>query len=171
MASSSASVKATVHIDNVAPGTILMWNGLINTIPDGWHICDGTAGTIDLRQRFVMGAVPENGSSSPSNPNPLGTTGGANSLTLTTDHMPKDWPAIHDPGHGHGSHFRAATTIPLYFVFEKYSEVIQPLKPANPGVPISMDTNTTGVTISRKGTGKAFDNTPANYPIYYIQKL
>ncbi|GAI49997.1 unnamed protein product, partial [marine sediment metagenome] len=26
------------------------------TIPSGWHLCDGTAGTIDLRNKFLVGA-------------------------------------------------------------------------------------------------------------------
>jgi hypothetical protein len=35
-------------------GMIIMWESL--TIPDGWHECDGTNGTKDLRDRFVLGA-------------------------------------------------------------------------------------------------------------------
>lgn len=37
-------------------GMIMMWSGLANTIPSGWHLCDGTEGTPDLRDRFVIGA-------------------------------------------------------------------------------------------------------------------
>lgn len=33
-----------------------MWHGMIANIPDGWHLCDGTNGTPDLRSRFVRGA-------------------------------------------------------------------------------------------------------------------
>jgi hypothetical protein len=33
-------------------GLIVMWAG--ETVPDGWHLCDGTGGTIDLRDRFVV---------------------------------------------------------------------------------------------------------------------
>jgi len=38
----------------VATGLIIWWADA--TIPDGWHLCDGTYGTIDLRNRFVVGA-------------------------------------------------------------------------------------------------------------------
>jgi hypothetical protein len=34
----------------------VMWSGSIDLIPSGWVLCDGTNGTPDLRERFVMGA-------------------------------------------------------------------------------------------------------------------
>jgi len=37
-------------------GMILMWAGAVNAVPAGWHLCDGTAGTPDLRERFIFGA-------------------------------------------------------------------------------------------------------------------
>ena len=41
---------------NMMPGMIMMWHGSVATIPSGWHLCDGTAGTIDLRNKFLLGA-------------------------------------------------------------------------------------------------------------------
>jgi hypothetical protein len=44
-------------INNAAPKFgIIMWSPSMGAVPDGWHICDGTGGTIDLRGYFVMGA-------------------------------------------------------------------------------------------------------------------
>lgn len=37
-------------------GFIALWRGSIGSIPDGWHLCDGSNGTPDLRDRFVVGA-------------------------------------------------------------------------------------------------------------------
>lgn len=37
-------------------GFIALWHGSIASIPAGWHLCDGAAGTPDLRGRFVVGA-------------------------------------------------------------------------------------------------------------------
>lgn len=37
-------------------GGIIMWSGSVGTIPTNWHLCDGTSGTVDLRDRFVIGA-------------------------------------------------------------------------------------------------------------------
>ena len=39
---------------SVPTGLIIMWSG--ETVPTGWHLCDGTSGTVDLRDRFVVGA-------------------------------------------------------------------------------------------------------------------
>lgn len=37
-------------------GMIMLWSGSTATIPTGWLICDGSNGTPDLRDRFVVGA-------------------------------------------------------------------------------------------------------------------
>jgi len=37
-------------------GIICLWSGAIVDIPSGWQLCDGTNGTPDLRNRFVIGA-------------------------------------------------------------------------------------------------------------------
>jgi len=37
-------------------GTITLWHGALGSIPGGWLICDGTNGTPDLRDKFVIGA-------------------------------------------------------------------------------------------------------------------
>lgn len=37
-------------------GMIVLWSGSEFAVPDGWHLCDGTEGTPDLRLKFVMGA-------------------------------------------------------------------------------------------------------------------
>lgn len=38
------------------PGMIMLWNGSVDTIPSGWTLCDGTMGTPDLRNKFVVAA-------------------------------------------------------------------------------------------------------------------
>jgi len=37
-------------------GMILMWFRPIDEIPNGWHLCDGTDGYPDLREKFIEGA-------------------------------------------------------------------------------------------------------------------
>ncbi|MCK5562492.1 MAG: hypothetical protein KAJ51_17965 [Thermoplasmata archaeon] len=78
------------RIDNegMPIGSIILWSGTIdgngNPIIGGssdtnWHICDGTQGTPDLRNRFVVGS---GGSYA------TGNTGGANGVTLTENQIP-----------------------------------------------------------------------------------
>jgi hypothetical protein len=52
-------------------GAIILWYGS-GDVPEGWHIADGTEGTVDLRDCFILGA---GGLHSP------GTTGGSNTFT------------------------------------------------------------------------------------------
>lgn len=40
----------------IKSGMILLWSGAIGLIPGGYVICDGTHGTPDLRDRFILGA-------------------------------------------------------------------------------------------------------------------
>ena len=37
-------------------GMIMMWGGSIASIPSGWALCNGSNGTPDLRDRFIVGA-------------------------------------------------------------------------------------------------------------------
>lgn len=37
-------------------GVIVIWSGASSAIPAGWYLCNGTNGTPDLRDRFVVGA-------------------------------------------------------------------------------------------------------------------
>lgn len=57
------------------PGIIAMWAGTVALVPAGWRLCDGTAGTPDLRDRFIVGA---GGSYAP------GLTGGSATASGTT---------------------------------------------------------------------------------------
>lgn len=61
----------------VPVGGIIMWAGLLGSLPANWQICDGTNGTPDLRDRFLVGA----GSSYA-----VGANGGAATANLQHDH-------------------------------------------------------------------------------------
>lgn len=64
---------------SIPSGTILPWYGALGSIPSGFALCNGSNGTPDLRNRFLVGA----GSSYS-----LGNTGGVNTVTLTVAQMP-----------------------------------------------------------------------------------
>ena len=40
----------------IPTGCILLWSGSIGSIPAGWVLCNGSNGTPDLRNRFIVGA-------------------------------------------------------------------------------------------------------------------
>lgn len=60
-------------------GGIIIWSGSESNIPNNWHLCDGTNGTPDLRNQFVVGAGDTYN---------VGNTGGESEHTLTIDEMP-----------------------------------------------------------------------------------
>jgi microcystin-dependent protein len=67
----------------VPVGSIIMWSGTEEAaalIPNNWRLCDGTNGTPDLRNRFIVGAGDQYD---------IGDTGGTESVTLTNDHIPE----------------------------------------------------------------------------------
>lgn len=69
-----------VNLGALAPqGIIVAWSGSADTIPDGWHLCDGTNGTPDLRDRFIVGA---------GNTYAAGSRGGEATHKLTVSEMP-----------------------------------------------------------------------------------
>jgi microcystin-dependent protein len=80
----------------IPAGMISLWYGSIGSVPTGWYLCDGSNGTPDLRDRFIIGA----GSSYS-----VGATGGAATHTLTTSEMPSHThtatSVVTDPGHFH----------------------------------------------------------------------
>lgn len=64
----------------IPTGAIMLWSGAAENVPAGWHVCDGTEGTPDLRGRFVLGANAAH---------TVGETGGEETHTLTVDEIPK----------------------------------------------------------------------------------
>ena len=63
----------------VPTGGIIIWSGSAAAIPTGWLLCDGTSGTPNLRDRFVVGA----GSTYA-----VAATGGATTVALTAVQIP-----------------------------------------------------------------------------------
>jgi hypothetical protein len=86
---SLSAVFDDVLPQTVPAGTIVVWSGSADAVPEGWAICDGQNATPDLRDRFVMGAT---------NLGELGETGG------TTEHQHVVHPHQHEvlvPYHTH----------------------------------------------------------------------
>jgi hypothetical protein len=77
---------------NEVSGTIKQWKGTIATIPLGYHLCDGTNGTPNLTDKFVVGASTDNAGVAKTTITGIPTKNGG---TITHAH------GISDPGHQH----------------------------------------------------------------------
>jgi hypothetical protein len=62
-------------------GIIGMWKGLLSAIPSGWILCDGTGGTVDMRNRHLKITGTVGG---------VGTTGGSNTHTHASQNHTHD---------------------------------------------------------------------------------
>ena len=77
------NLNATNCTGFVPVRSIIMWSGTpadALLIPSNWKICDGTNGTPDLRNRFIVGAGDDYD---------LDETGGSESVTLTAGNLPE----------------------------------------------------------------------------------
>jgi len=90
----SAGTAETAKVaDNGTPvGGIIMWSGSKDAIPAGWALCDGTNGTPNLQDKFILGAGAIAG---------VGGTGGNSQITLSVAQLPPHTHGVNDPGHSH----------------------------------------------------------------------
>jgi len=75
----SGTLTATSFVGSgmLPVGGIVIWSGSVGSIPSGWYLCDGTNGTPDLRNDFVIGAGGAYA---------VGATGGSNTITTVPAH-------------------------------------------------------------------------------------
>ncbi len=144
----------------IPSGLISMWSGPISNIPAGWALCDGTKGTPDLRDRFIMGATFNDD---------VGETGGENEVTLTVEQM---------PSHTHtgetditGSHTHTINTYN-----GDSSGTAAPKSTSNAGSARSGRIGKSGdhihsVILENTGGGQPHENRPAYYKLAFIMKL
>jgi microcystin-dependent protein len=92
---------SSIQTTSVPIGAVAIWSGAIASIPTGWQICNGTNGTPDLRDRFVVGA----GSSYA-----MSATGGFTSTTLLGPNLPPHTHTTSASLEPAGSHSHTVTT-------------------------------------------------------------
>jgi hypothetical protein len=178
-----STVTALFGTTNIPQGGIIMYTGV--TAPSGWALCNGSNGTPDLRDKFVIGAGLNYA---------YGTTGGsANTVlpvhthnavsTFTGYRMGTHSHNIFDPGHNHSFRIgQGAGTLqpPLggwNYVgtypgspFNLHNQpaatgiVIQPESAGTPGGAVA-------TAIEVTGSPTANTNIPPYYALCYIMKL
>jgi hypothetical protein len=194
----SGWVAGSSPSSSVPTGCILMWSGSIGTIPAGWQLCDGTGGTPNLQDKFIVGA----GSTYA-----VAATGGfANSIVVSHSHTITDSGHAHvisDSGHVHSvtdSGHAHAITDPghahNYVTVGVGADIMSPgglgLTPfttttsstgisVNTGfASVTANSNTTGVTVNSnvtsitvnsQGSSGTNANLPPYYALAYIMKM
>lgn len=112
IASAGYAIRAE-NADSLPRGIITMWSGTIVTIPSGWALCDGTNGTPDLRDRFIVGARQDDEGVAKTNVTSSLTQSGNGSIPAHT-HAAGTLTADSNGAHTHGSgllRFGTATKI------------------------------------------------------------
>ncbi|MCD6674835.1 MAG: phage tail protein [Burkholderiaceae bacterium] len=146
-------------------GMIVMWSGSVGSIPSGWKLCDGTNGTPDLRDRFVVGAGGGYA---------VGATGGAASTTLATANLPSHSHSFSATTGAAGSHSHTVPTTSwtsgggLVAAYRPDSDVAHSTSLNTGGV--GDHTHSVSGTTGSAGSGSSFENRPPYYAMCYIMK-
>lgn len=132
----------------IPTGCILMWSGSIGSIPAGWVLCNGSNGTPDLRDRFVIGAGSTYAVDA--------TGGSADAIVVSHTHTATS--SVTDPGHTH--------------TFQNYStssggSLTPQIASANTFQTNTTNSATTGITVATTVASAGVSGTNANLPPYY----
>jgi len=175
---SQSAIAAAVQAALPA-GVITMWSGSAAAIPTGWHLCDGTNSTPDLRGRFVMGSNLSYA---------VGATGGTDSITLTNTELPAHTHTGTTDADGIHSHFVAntdsvnpSTTGPLSntnYIGKTGSSAATSSNyilggsttVPTQGLTSPSSSHTHAFTTESQGDGLAFSILPPYYALCYIMK-
>jgi hypothetical protein len=126
-------------------GVIVLWSGSIGSIPAGWVLCNGSNGTPDLRNRFVVGAGSTYAVDA--------TGGSADAIVVSHTHTATS--VVTDPGHIHGIPANTAGTGAGGGIFLS-------------GVGnVNTNSATTGITVATTVNSAGNSGTNANLPPYY----
>jgi hypothetical protein len=134
-------------------GGIIMWSGTIATIPSGWLLCNGSSGTPDLRNRFIIGAFSDDSGTAKTTVTGSATQTGGTKDAIVVSHT--HTATVTDPGHNHTYETRTGTPPQSGNATACWNGVTS----ANTG------TATTGITVSNSTTGSSGTN--ANLSPYY----
>jgi hypothetical protein len=153
----NTQIATTAFVRDIIPtGIISMWSGSIATIPSGWFLCDGSNGTPDLRDRFVVGAGSTYAVAA--------TGGSANAIVVSHNHTATS--TVSDPGHSHSSPFLKTGLAGLGGDFiggESRDGFGWSVNPASTGISVS-------TSIASAGSSGTNANLPPYYALAYIMK-
>jgi hypothetical protein len=156
----STKFATTAFVRDIIPtGVIVMWSGTIATIPSGWVLCNGSNGTPDLRNRFIIAANADDGGAAKTAVTGSATQTGGTKDAIVVSHT--HTATVTDPGHTHeveGSNiFGTGST--------------GGLRPTGFNVDW-INSATTGITVSNstEGSSGTNQNLPPYYALAFIMK-
>jgi hypothetical protein len=150
--SSQLATTAFVFANSVPVGAIILWSGSIGTIPSGYSLCDGSNGTPNLRDRFIVGAGTAYA---------VGTLGGSKDAVVVSHNHTA---TVTDPGHAHA--------LPLTPPFPGTGGGSgSGLVPQGSG--LTSSSATTGISVSNSTAGESGTdkNLPPYYALAYIMRV
>jgi len=88
--------------NTIPSGVITMWSGSIANIPASWYLCNGSNGTPDLRNKFIVGAYSDNAGVANTTITGSQTLTGGTADAIVVSHTHTDSGHSHnDAGHTH----------------------------------------------------------------------
>jgi microcystin-dependent protein len=159
------TVTATAAILNahfVPTGGIILWSGSVASIPSGWLLCNGSSGTPDLRDRFVVGAGTTYA---------VGATGGSATVTLSTSEIPSHTHTFSATTSTDGAHTHTYQLPDLISNGERdnnpqFGDTTSTATTSSAGA----HNHTVSGTTAASGSGGSHENRPPYYALAYIMK-
>lgn len=172
-----AAIESMISAANApAPGDIKIWAGAVVDIPTrfgpGWYLANGQNGTINLTDKFIVGAGNEYA---------VGATGGHESVTLSVDQLPAHNHPTHEDPHSHGTtespHEHTVSIGRVGVVDTTYGQGNGPYNNdradtyTTSGATTGLTVNpaTTGITVQNTGGGQPIDIRPPYYALCFVQ--
>ena len=145
-------------IESIPKGLISMWSGSIASIPSGWALCNGTNGTPDLRNKFVIGSSSDVSGVSNTNVTGANTKSGGSKDAVVVSHTHT---GIANSGSGGGSFVNGLNFGgSLGFSIEGSKLTFS-----------SASAHTHPLTINSTGSSGTNENLPPYYALAFIMKL
>jgi microcystin-dependent protein len=163
------SATSVSGFGTVPVGGIIIWSGAANNVPAGWALCDGTRNTPNLQGRFVIGA---------SSGRAVGTTGGAETVTLSVGQLPAHNHVVSGTTDSQGAHTHPFRAFHANF---KHAGSASEGSTKDDGDGAFTDNGAVqsagahahniNLTSTSTGSGQAIDKMPPFYALAYIMRV
>ncbi len=134
----------------VPSGCIVLWSGSVASIPSGWYLCNGSNGTPDLRDKFVVGAG--------STYSVAATGGSKDAIVVSHSHTASS--SVSDPGHVHNTTTNTNES-------GTNNQFVGGGVTGSATLNIDTGSATTGISVSTTVNSAGSSGTNANLPPYY----